>query len=71
MSTPGKRKRWARKRAISSSVSLVRMGRLEALALLHQALEALAVARLDVDQLGQLVDGLLQVAHLGGVISSV
>jgi hypothetical protein len=42
------------------------MGRLEALALLHQALEALAVARLDVDQLGQLVDGLLQVATLEG-----
>jgi hypothetical protein len=38
--------------------------RLEAFALVHQALETLAVARLDLHHLGQAVDGSLEVGHL-------
>ena len=38
--------------------------RLEVLALVHQALEALAVARLDLDDLGQLVDRGFEVVDL-------
>jgi hypothetical protein len=56
-STPGKRKRCAVKRATSSSVRRVRSGTLSKFFdSSSRRLEALAVLRLDLDQLGQLVD---------------